>query len=268
MFEGVEHGDFRVRRNSRPRPTNRADRQIRRLVRDSPLEVIDAAIERFNDIENNISIAQIEGFVRQIIGWREYVRAVYWVNMPDYTRLNHLHAKRDLPAYFWNGATRMKCMQQALGQSLEYAYAHHIQRLMISGNFCLLAGVDPDQVDAWYLGVYIDAIEWVEMPNTRGMSQFADGGLIATKPYCAGGNYISKMSDYCKHCHYDVKQKTTDSACPFNSLYWSFMIRHREQLAANPRIGMIYRSWDRQSSETREATLARANWCLQHLDAL
>ena len=233
-----------------------------------PLEVIDAAIEHFNDAENNVSIAQIEGFVRQIIGWREYVRAVYWVNMPGYASLNHLHAKRDLPAYFWDGATRMKCMQQALGQSLEFAYAHHIQRLMITGNFCLLAGVDPDQVDAWYLGVYIDAIEWVEMPNTRGMSQFADGGLIATKPYCAGGNYINKMSDYCKHCDYDVKQKTTDSACPFNSLYWSFMIRHREQLAANPRIGMIYRSWDRQSPETQEGTLARADWCLQHLDAL
>jgi len=233
-----------------------------------PLEVIDAAIEHFHDTGNNISMAQIEGFVRQIIGWREYVRAVYWVNMPDYARLNHLDAGRDLPAYFWDGATRMKCMQQALGQSLKFAYAHHIQRLMITGNFCLLAGVDPDQVDAWYLGVYIDAIEWVEMPNTRGMSQFADGGLIATKPYCASGNYINKMSDYCKHCHYDVKQKTTDSACPFNSLYWAFMVRHREQLAANPRIGMIYRSWDKQSPETREATLSRADWCLQHLDEL
>ena len=233
-----------------------------------PLEVVEAAIGHFNDANNNISIAQIEGFVRQIIGWREYVRAVYWVNMPDYAERNHLQARRDLPVYFWNGATRMNCMQQALGQSLDFAYAHHIQRLMISGNFCLLSGIDPAQVDAWYLGVYVDAIEWVEMPNTRGMSQFADGGLIATKPYCAGGNYINKMSDYCKHCHYDVRQKASDSACPFNSLYWAFMIRHRAQLATNPRIGMIYRNWDRQDAETQEATLSRANWCLQHLDEL
>ncbi|UCH39119.1 MAG: cryptochrome/photolyase family protein [Gammaproteobacteria bacterium] len=233
-----------------------------------PMEAIDAAIARFETADGRISIAQIEGFVRQIIGWREYVRAVYWLNMPEYAELNYLHAGRDLPVYFWDGATRMNCMQHALGQSLEHAYAHHIQRLMIIGNFCLLAGVDPAQVDAWYLGVYIDAIEWVEMPNTRGMSQFADGGLIATKPYSAGGNYINRMSDYCKHCDYDVRQKSNDSACPFNSLYWAFMIRHREQLAANPRIGVIYRSWDRQGPKTQEATLSRADWCLQHLEDL
>ena len=233
-----------------------------------PLEVVNAAIARYEKDQSHISIAQIEGFVRQIIGWREYVRAVYWVNMPAYAGLNELDARRDLPGYFWDGSTRMKCMQQALGQSLEYAYAHHIQRLMITGNFCLLAGIDPAQVDAWYLGIYIDAIEWVEMPNARGMSQFADGGLIASKPYSASGNYINKMSDYCKHCSYDVKQKSTNSACPFNSLYWDFMIRHRDSFAANPRIGMIYRNWDRQSTETRDATLARASWCLQHINEL
>ncbi len=233
-----------------------------------PMEVIEAAIDRYEDPGNNVSIAQIEGFVRQIIGWREYVRAVYWINMPDYAELNHLDAKLDLPDYFWQGETRMNCMRQALGQSLDLAYAHHIQRLMITGNFCLLAGIDPAQVDAWYLGVYIDAIEWVEMPNTRGMSQFADGGLIATKPYAAGGNYINKMSDYCKHCHYDVKQKSTASACPFNSLYWGFMIRHREVLAKNPRIGMIYGSWDRKSPQEQEATLARADWCQTNLNTL
>lgn len=234
----------------------------------NPREVLEAAIERFNDADDEISIAQIEGFVRQIIGWREYVRAVYWVNMPEYAELNHLKAGRNLPGYFWQDAPRMNCLRQALGQSLEYAYAHHIQRLMIIGNFCLLAGIDPAQVDAWYLGVYVDAIEWVEMPNTRGMSQFADGGLIATKPYSAGGNYVNKMSDYCRHCDYDVKQKATESACPLNSLYWAFMIQHRERLAANPRIGMIYRSWDAQEAQTREATLARAEWCLEHLDEL
>jgi len=234
----------------------------------SPREVIDAAIARFEQGDNDISLAQIEGFVRQIVGWREYVRAVYWLNMPDYASLNHLGAKRDLPGYFWEGSTHMRCMQQALGQSLELAYAHHIQRLMISGNFCLLAGIDPAQVDAWYLGVYIDAIEWVEMPNTRGMSQFADGGLIATKPYCAGGNYIDRMSDYCKHCDYDVKQKTTDAACPFNSLYWAFLVQHRERLAGNPRLGMMYRNWDGQGEDTQAATLSRADWCLRHLNEL
>ncbi len=233
-----------------------------------PMEVIEAAIQRYQGSDKEISLAQIEGFVRQIIGWREYVRAVYWINMPGYAQLNHLGAKRDLPASFWHGETRMNCMRQAIGQSLDFAYAHHIQRLMVTGNFCLLAGIDPAQVDAWYLGVYLDAIEWVEMPNTRGMSQFADGGLIATKPYAAGGNYINRMSDYCKHCHYDVKQKSTDSACPFNSLYWSFMIRHREKLATNPRIGMIYGSWDRQNQPEREATLARADWCQKNLDIL
>ncbi len=233
-----------------------------------PLEVAEAAIQRFKQTDSGISIAQVEGFVRQIIGWREYVRAVYWVNMPGYASLNQLQAKRDLPAYFWDGDTKMECMKQALGQSLEFAYAHHIQRLMITGNFCLLTGIDPGQVDAWYLGVYIDAIEWVEMPNTRGMSQFADNGLIATKPYCAGGNYINKMSDHCKHCHYNVKQKTETGACPFNSLYWHFMVRHRERLERNPRIGMIYRSWDRQQPETQEATIAQANWCLQNLEQL
>ncbi len=233
-----------------------------------PLEVMRRAIDRYRGANGSISLAQIEGFVRQILGWREYVRAVYWVNMPEYAHSNALDASRPLPAYFWSGETRMNCMARALGQSLEFAYAHHIQRLMITGNFCLLAGIDPDAVDAWYLGVYVDALEWVEMPNTRGMSQFADGGLVATKPYSAGANYINKMSDYCGNCSYDHKQKVGANACPFNSLYWDFMQRHRERLAANPRIGMIYRNWDRQAPEQREATLARAQWCLQHLDQL
>ena len=233
-----------------------------------PMEVINRALARFEDGSEDVSLAQIEGFLRQIIGWREYVRAVYWVNMPDYADRNHLQAERELPAYFWNGETRMNCMREALGQSLDYAYAHHIQRLMITGNFCLLTGIDPDQVDTWYLGVYVDAIEWVEMPNTRGMSQFADGGFIATKPYSAGGNYINKMSDYCKGCHYDIKQKTGPSACPFNSLYWGFMHRHRDWLEQNPRIGMVYRNWDRQAPEQRAQTLERADWCLHHLEDL
>ncbi len=233
-----------------------------------PMEVMRAAIEAYETAACDISLAQVEGFVRQILGWREYIRAVYWVNMPQYAQLNSLQASLDLPGYFWDGETRMNCMAHALGQSLEFAYAHHIQRLMVIGNFCLLAGIDPDQVDAWYLGVYVDALEWVEMPNTRGMSQFADGGLVATKPYSAGANYIGKMSDYCNGCAYDRKLKTGENACPFNSLYWDFMVRHRPRLEKNPRIGMIYRNWDRQDSTQREAVLERAEWCRQHLDDL
>lgn len=233
-----------------------------------PQEVIHRAIAAYKNAQGGINIAQIEGFVRQILGWREYVRAVYWANMPHYRERNQLDAQRKLPRYFWNADTRMECMKQAIDQSLQYAYAHHIQRLMITGNFCLLTGIHPDEVDAWYLGVYIDAIEWVEMPNTRGMSQFADGGWVATKPYSAGGNYINKMSDYCKRCHYDIKQKSSADACPFNSLYWQFMHTHRDRLEANPRIGMVYRSWDKQTAQNRQATLARGAWCLQNIEQL
>jgi len=234
----------------------------------SPQEVIAAAIDAYEQSAGLITLPQIEGFVRQILGWREYVRCVYWVNMPHYGERNQLNALRDLPQYFWDGNTKMNCVKQAIDQSLTYAYAHHIQRLMITGNFCLLTGIHPDQVDAWYLGIYIDAIEWVEMPNTRGMSQFADGGWIATKPYSAGGNYVNKMSDYCKGCHYKIKEKPSENACPLNSLYWHFMIQHRDRLANNPRIGMVYRSWDKQSEEVQQATLERADWCLQNLEVL
>ena len=232
----------------------------------SPTLVVERAITEFNKHPNEISIAQIEGFVRQIIGWREFVRGMYWVNMPAYSEMNALNAKRDLPDYFWSGNTKMKCMEHSIGQSLEYAYAHHIQRLMVIGNFCLLAGIDPDQVDAWYLGVYIDAIEWVEMPNTRGMSQFSDGGLVASKPYTASGAYINRMSDYCSECIYSVKDKVGKSACPFNSLYWHFMDRHRDTFSKNARIGMVYRNWDKMNGALRTQTLDRANWILDNLD--
>ncbi len=215
-----------------------------------------------------IDIAQAEGFVRQVLGWREYVRGIYWTQMPAYAGRNELQANRTLPAYFWSGETRMACMRHALTQSLDNAYAHHIQRLMVTGNFCLVTGIEPDQVDAWYLGVYVDAIEWVEMPNTRGMSQFADGGVVATKPYAAGGNYINKMSDYCAGCHYRQKERTGDSACPFNSWYWHFMVRHRKRLENNPRIGMVYRSWDKMSSGDQQALLAQAERNLGRLEEL
>nr|WP_086938609.1 cryptochrome/photolyase family protein [Thaumasiovibrio occultus] len=240
----------------------------------SPLEVIQVALDHYqaSNVEGSdiapISLAQIEGFVRQIMGWREYVRGIYWANMPAYQEKNALDAQRDLPAYYWNGDTQMHCMRQAIGQSLEYAYAHHIQRLMITGNFALLTGIAPAQVEAWYLGIYIDAIEWVEMPNTRGMALYADGGIMATKPYAAGGNYINKMSNYCKTCHYDVKQRTGDNACPFNVLYWHFMERHQHKFACHPRTAMPYRNWDNMDPALKHEILATAEGYLARLDTL
>ncbi|WP_191602737.1 cryptochrome/photolyase family protein [Marinomonas algicola] len=232
----------------------------------SPMQVIKAALQTYQD-NQEISMAQIEGFIRQILGWREYVRGMYWVNMPDYTQQNQLQAKQALPSFFWDGNTKMHCVSQSIKQSLDYAYAHHIQRLMVTGNFCLLAGIDPKEVDQWYLGIYIDAIEWVELPNTRSMSQFADN-WVASKPYAASGNYIQKMSSYCSNCHYKVKQKTGDLACPFNSLYWHFINKHREKLASNPRMSMIYRNWDKQSEEDRSAILNKANDVFNSLNTL
>jgi len=234
----------------------------------SPQEVIGAAIDTYRAAQGEVSLAQVEGFVRQILGWREYVRGMYWSNMPHYKTRNHFGARRPLPSYFWNGQTKMHCLQQAITQSLDFGYAHHIQRLMVTGNFALLTECDPDEVDAWYLGIYIDAIEWVELPNTRGMALFADGGLIATKPYAASGSYINKMSDYCVSCPYQVKLKSGDGACPLNSLYWRFMLKHREQLANNPRIGMLYKTWDKIASVDQLAILATAESYLAQIDNL
>ncbi|MBX2848615.1 MAG: cryptochrome/photolyase family protein [Acidiferrobacterales bacterium] len=233
-----------------------------------PLHVVERAVKEFNSRPDEISIAQIEGFVRQIIGWREFVRGIYWINMPTYADSNYLRAQRDLPDFFWNGKTKMHCMQRSIGQSLDYAYAHHIQRLMVIGNFCLLAGIDPDQVDEWYLGVYIDAIEWVEMPNTRGMSQFADGGIIASKPYTASGAYINRMSDYCKDCHYKVTEKVGENACPFNSLYWNFMDQHKDKFANNPRNAMVYRNFERMDSKEKSQILKHAAKLLVEIETL
>ncbi|MYM59162.1 cryptochrome/photolyase family protein [Vibrio sp. OCN044] len=232
-----------------------------------PLEVIDSALSAY-EANSEVDIAQVEGFIRQILGWREYIRGVYWANMPDYAERNHFQFRRDLPDYFWSGDTKMSCVKEAIGQSLEFAYAHHIQRLMVTGNFCLLTEIEPDQVDDWYLGIYVDAIEWVEMPNTRGMALFADGGIVGTKPYAASGSYINRMSDYCKSCHYDVKGKSEPNACPLNSLYWRFMHKHRELLTQNPRVGMIYRSWDNLDDDAQGKILQKAEYYLQHLDEL
>jgi deoxyribodipyrimidine photolyase-related protein len=188
--------------------------------------------------------------------------------MPYYAQKNALNANNALPSWFWTAKTQMNCLHHAIDQSLEYAYAHHIQRLMITGNFCLLAGIDPDEVDAWYLGIYIDAIEWVEMPNTRGMSQFADGGIVGSKAYAASGNYVDKMSDYCKNCRYNVKEKDTDNACPLNSLYWRFMNKHRAKFGSNPRQAMVYRNWDKYSADKQQAILKRAEQFLLNIESL
>jgi len=234
----------------------------------TPREVIDAAIQAWRERPEEISVNQVEGFVRQILGWREYMRGVYWAQMPQFASQNHLEHEGKLPAWYWTGETKMNCLRHSINQSLDLAYAHHIQRLMVTGNFALILGVHPDEVDAWYLGVYIDAIEWVEITNTRGMSQRADGGLIATKPYCSSANYVNKMSDYCKSCHYRYKDKTGELACPFNSLYWDFLDRHRDKLGNNFRMAMMYRSWDKKEATEKTAILERAAWVKEHRDEL
>ena len=186
-----------------------------------------------------------EGFIRQIIGWREYVRGIYWLKMPGYERSNFFGHTRPLPQFYWTGDTGMNCVKAAVSQTKQHAYAHHIQRLMITGNFAMLAGLDPHALHEWYLSVYADAYEWVELPNTVGMSQFADGGLLASKPYAASGAYINRMSNYCRSCRYDVKQRTGPNACPFNALYWDFIARHRGKIAANPRMAQMVRTYDK-----------------------
>ena len=195
-----------------------------------------------------------EGFIRQIIGWREYVRGIYWLKMPEYTQVNELGASRALPAFYWTGETDMTCLREAIGQTRDEAYAHHIQRLMVTGNFAMLAGINPAEVHEWYLAVYADAFEWVEAPNTLGMSQFADGGLLGSKPYAGGGNYINKMSDYCGSCRYDVKQRTGRDACPFNALYWDFLDRNADRLRKNPRLGPVYATWEKMGESARQET--------------
>lgn len=231
-----------------------------------PDEVIKAAESAYKQAPDKYPLASVEGFIRQILGWREYMRGIYWAYIPGYKHMNYFGHDRPLPAWFWTGETRMRCMSQAIGQSLEHAYAHHIQRLMVIGNFALLAGCAPDALDAWYLGIYIDAVEWVEMPNTRGMSQYADGGIVGSKPYVASANYIHQTGDHCKHCVYHPKKKLETDACPFNSLYWHFYQRHRDKLEHHPRIGMVYRNWDKQKQQTE--ILAKANSILANLDNL
>lgn len=234
----------------------------------SPQEVVNKAIEAHLQNPEEISYNQVEGFVRQIIGWREYMRGIYWLKMPDYATLNYFEHSEDLPNWYWTGDTKMNCLKHAITQSLQKAYAHHIQRLMLTGNFALLAGVHPNEVDAWYLGIYIDAFDWVEITNTRGMSQFADGGIVGSKPYVSSASYINKMSSYCTNCHYDKAKKVGDKSCPFNSLYWNFYSRHEHKLAKNPRIGMMYNVWNKMQPQAKAELLEQADYYLKHINDL
>ncbi|WP_299917295.1 cryptochrome/photolyase family protein [uncultured Roseobacter sp.] len=230
-----------------------------------PLEVCEKVAAAYD--AGDVPINAAEGFIRQIIGWREYMRGIYFLEGPDYPARNELGHDRDLPDLFWGAETQMRCLSKAVVQTRDEAYAHHIQRLMVTGNFALLAGIDPGQVHEWYLAVYMDAFEWVEAPNTVGMSQFADGGIIASKPYVSSGAYINRMSDYCKGCAYSVSKKTGEGACPFNLLYWHFLDRHRDRFKSNARMGNMYRTWDRMDADRRKTVLAEAEGFLKRLEA-
>lgn len=229
----------------------------------SPQEAVTAAEQAY--FSGAAPLNAVEGFIRQILGWREYVRGLYWLKMPDYKQANHLNATRPLPSFFWTADTDMRCLQICVRDTRKYAYAHHIQRLMVLGNFALLAGLHPDEVNDWYLIVYADAYEWVELPNVSGMVLYADGGLLASKPYAAGGAYIDRMSDYCSSCRYKVKQKNGPDACPFNYLYWDFLIRHRDKLNKNPRLGMIYRTLDKMAEDKQQTIVKDAALFLNSL---
>jgi deoxyribodipyrimidine photolyase-related protein len=222
-----------------------------------PREVIAAAELAYR--EGRAPLPAVEGFIRQVLGWREYVRGIYWLKMPQYLEMNALGATQDLPAWYWTGDTPMRCLQDAITQTLEHGYAHHIQRLMVTGLYALLLGVGPKQVHAWYLSVYVDAVEWVELPNTLGMSQFADGGLMGSKPYAATGKYIERMSDHCRHCRFDPAQRTGDKACPFTTLYWDFLARHESLLAKNPRMALQVKNLARIGADERVAITLRAD---------
>ncbi|MDZ7629466.1 MAG: cryptochrome/photolyase family protein [Parvularculaceae bacterium] len=231
-----------------------------------PLDVCRRAEEAWR--KGKAPLNAVEGFIRQIIGWREFIRGVYWREGPDYVRSNALEATRDLPWFYWSGETKMACVKAVVTQTQEEAYAHHIQRLMVTGTFALIAGIDPYAVHRWYQAVYADAFDWVEVPNVIGMSQFADGGLLASKPYAASGAYINRMSNYCGGCHYKVAKKTEEDACPFNALYWDFIARHEKRFASNPRMATIYASWRKMAPAQKAALRQRAADVLENIEKL
>ena len=221
-----------------------------------PREAVHAAERAYR--KGDVPLAAAEGFIRQILGWREYVRGIYWLFMPRYIEGNALGAHEALPQFYWDGDTEMDCLRDAIGQTLRLGYAHHIQRLMVTGLYALMLGVEPKRVHEWYLAVYVDAVEWVELPNTIGMSQYADGGIMASKPYVATGRYIQRMSDHCSRCRFDPAKSTGDDACPFTTLYWDFLMRHEPMLAANNRMALQVRNLARIPAEERAAIRARA----------
>jgi len=228
-----------------------------------PLEMCQKAETAYR--KGKVSLNSAEGFIRQILGWREFIRGIYWFKMPEYGELNTLDAKTPLPNFYWGEETHMKCISEAVSHTKIHAYSHHIQRLMITGNFALLAGLDVKEVQEWYLAVYSDAYEWVEMPNTLGMALFGDGGIVASKPYAASGQYINKMSNFCKQCYYDVKDMTGPKACPFNALYWNFLQHHRESFSKNPRLSFMYATWDRFEPSKKNAIKSKASQILKEM---
>ncbi len=228
-----------------------------------PLETCKAAEAAYK--KGTAPLNSVEGFIRQILGWREFVRGMYWKHMPSYESSNFLGADRPLPDFYWTANTDMKCLQETINGTRTNAYAHHIQRLMITGNFALLCGISPHEVEDWYLRVYADAFEWVELPNTHGMALYADGGMLGSKPYAASGSYINRMSDYCSQCRYDAKTKLGAQACPFNYLYWYFLIVNKEVLSSNPRMGLVYRSLARMTSKHRNEIIQNAERFLSTL---
>ncbi|OJX12781.1 MAG: cryptochrome/photolyase family protein [Caedibacter sp. 37-49] len=221
-----------------------------------PLEICQMAEEAYR--AGKAPLNAVEGFIRQILGWREYVRGIYWMHMPQYGEMNYFNTKEPLPDFYWTANTKMFCISEAVKHTRDHAYSHHIQRLMITGNFALLAGLDVKQVQEWYLAVYSDAYEWVEMPNTLGMALFGDGGIMGSKPYAASGKYINKMSNFCDHCSYNPNETTTLNACPFNSLYWDFMARNKVKLNKNQRLNYVYATWDKFDQQKQNAMCEKA----------
>jgi len=228
-----------------------------------PLEICQRAEAAYRS--GKAPLNSVEGFIRQILGWREYIRGIYWQFMPEYGQRNDLQAKLPLPDFYWTGQTQMFCMQEVISQTRDHAYSHHIQRLMITGNFALLAGLDVKEVQQWYLAVYSDAYEWVEMPNTLGMALFGDGGVVASKPYAASGKYINRMSNFCDSCAYDPDSMTGEKACPFNALYWDFLVRHEEKLRGNQRMPFVYATWNKFSADKQKAIRKQAR---KHLERM
>lgn len=231
-----------------------------------PREVIEQAENAYKN--GLVDLASCEGFIRQVLGWREFMRGVYWLDMPAMRQANHLDATHELPAWFWTGKTKMACLADSIGQTMKYGYAHHIQRLMVIGNFALLAGLSPQQVEDWFLAVYVDAVEWVELPNVAGMALFANGGRFTSKPYISSGAYIKRMSNYCQGCAYNPAEKTGDNACPFTTLYWGFLDKHEDMLAANPRTALMAKNIARMDAQGRQAVRAKVDELFKNIERL